>query len=67
VSARPAALSSASRNAAVVAGILDSVGFGVEVDGPLAKLLPNVVSDRNTLQLAASISHCSKFSCLHGG
>jgi hypothetical protein len=51
---------------AVVAGLLDRLGFVFKVVGPLTKLLSDVVSNRDPLQLAASISHRPKFACVHG-
>jgi hypothetical protein len=66
------ALSSVSRNGAVVAGILDCFGFGFgfgfgsKIIGPVAKLLPHFVARRNPLQLAAALSYGTEFACIHG-
>ena len=44
----------------------DSLGLGVKIDCPLAKLLANIVSHRNSLQLATPLGHGPKLSCVHG-
>ena len=50
-----------------VASPLKRGGFCVKIHRPLPKLLPHVVTHRNTLQLPAPIGQRSELACSHGG
>ena len=50
---------------AIVASLVDGFRLGLKIFGPLAKLLPNIVPDRDALQLTAPFSHRPELSRIH--
>ncbi len=56
---------SGSGEGAVVSSLFDSLGFGLKIFGPSGKLLPHFIPYGDPVQFPASVSHRSKFSCIH--
>src|SRR6266851_4705438 len=54
-----------ARQAAMIGRLLDSLGFVLEIVGPLAELVPDLLPNRNSHQIAAPLSFRTKILCVH--